>query len=712
MLRPSTAHAGAGNKSLSITRTRAWVDDSKSNSLLGLSAASEKGPMKSDTRDRQRHAYDRDDHPHDYKSHGYSGDYKEIGQRARFGNGQPGPTGSLRMEQHKDNQSGSSMAAMNYHSSELEPLSTSLGAKRGPKTPRVEDGEQKVPAIRRPPSASLRQPVCPKLSNGVERETRTQFKLAEEEMPERKSYGWEESNGSGIEDKDENFSDEEFLEISMGRTDGATRSVGGRTTTGLRSEHASNFEVSNPRVAYDRRDIQASTSNSQPRDSTASRTAEDRHGSSFDSGDGGVAGKGTVTGVGRGGGHPIQELENDFFDDDEDGEVDIDSGTEDFIQSHKMSTGHVRAGTRPASTSLCRPHERGLSRDALPPRNLGRPTSASIASIQERRQQEKVLRPASAAPARTGLPIAARTEQDSCPSAVGRAASDSKPVVGRALDYPSSGQADRASLRPASGAVVRPASASITRAGASRPPSSTVHARPASASIIRPASRDARQNDVVGVTAGNFHREEIDILDILSDNSDYESDIGIKTEAVTTGKSNRRAERPQDIQRAAKTHNQDLENKRAGLLAKIELGLGHSDYESDDGAQGGVAGIDNRKNERSAPREDSADRQHQAFEQTNNRMYHRQEVDRQVVGEQAASKERPKRPSDSKSKRPPSRASRPDSQASQTMSQRPKDLLDQMDCESNYAGANCRPLLDDMSGTLKWLEDGLTARSD
>ena len=70
----------------------------------------------------------------------------------------------------------------------------------------LENGDQRVPAIRRPASASLRQPVRTNLGNGVERESlATQLRRVDEEQDkkqESKTYAWEESNGLDIDDDD------------------------------------------------------------------------------------------------------------------------------------------------------------------------------------------------------------------------------------------------------------------------------------------------------------------------------------------------------------------------------------------------------------------------------------------------------------------------------------------------------------------------------
>lgn len=253
--------------------------------------------------------------------------------------------------------------------------------------------------------------------------------------------------------------------------------------------------------------------------------------------------------------------------------------------------------------------------------------------------------------------------------------------------------------------------------------------------------------------ARNMHREEREILDILSDHSEYESDLELQAEAMAMRSpphntnqrrqqnssmaadpsrsrntydkpdtSSRRPQRPQDGQRCARPDDRGLDARRAELLAKTDIGLDHSDYESEDGAAGRGGRAADRN---SAAREDSRDR-YPALEQLNARINDQQYDDRQVVGQQVqrhTDSKRPQRPSDNK--RAPNRSSRPSD------SQRPsrggrKDLRDvtglsddgefeayeRNDDATGANSLNSRHKLDDMSGTLKWLEDGLSTRND
>lgn len=777
--RPSTAHTGAGSRSLS--RTRAWVDESGNDSTLGISV-SDKGPLKSSVRDRSSRVAvaNMDDYAQDCKRNGPSDHYRELGMGSRGINGRRRPASALGIIDHQTN------THNNLHAPELlEPLSASMGgsmgAKRGPRTPRLDDGEQKVPAIRRPASASLRQPVRTNLGNGIERENlATQLKRVDEEQEkqpekkqENKAYAWEELNGLDIDD-DEDFLDDQFQDPGPSNRRVTYERPEGQESTSRSSSRPRDASASRPRdvLASRPRDVSAS------RDMDSSATLTDERGHAGIRGDWDGGGKGVNENGNRHGRQMrLGLLDDDLLDDDcEDGEVDVDSGTEEFIQDSKTSAGHVRDATRPASASLSRPRE-AISRDGLAPRNTGRPASASIAVIQERRQRDsqrdsdRAKRPASAAPGRstsdttsdTGAayqsPHQSRQTLSDRDQGISQNASDSKPGVGRALDYPMPGISDnRASLRPASASAARPASASVarpmsamsasvTRPGPARPATSSVHARPASASMARPISRDARQDEI----ARNMHREERELLDILSDHSEYESDLELQAEAMAMRSpprntdqrrpqnsslaadrsrntfdmpdtSNRRPQRPQDGHRSVRPDDRGLDARRAELLAKTEIGLDHSDYESEDGAAGRGGGTDARDNRNSAAREDSRDR-YPALQQLNARINDRQYDDRQVVGLQA------QRPSDSKqaqrpsdSKRAPTRST---SQSRPSDSQRPsrggrKDvrgvvgLSDHNEYESNDDGAdgNSRPMLDEMSGTLKWLEDGLTSRND
>ena len=139
--RPSTAHPGAsGGRSLS--RTRAWVDESRNENVSLLSSMSDKGPLRSDIRDRSRHPQDdrsekgplrsdvrdRSRHAQDRDGVVEASKLSEVGSRGM--NGRQRPASAL----------GSVAHAMGSRTGirELEPLGGSLGVKRGPKTPRGE----------------------------------------------------------------------------------------------------------------------------------------------------------------------------------------------------------------------------------------------------------------------------------------------------------------------------------------------------------------------------------------------------------------------------------------------------------------------------------------------------------------------------------------------------------------------------------------------
>lgn len=283
-------------------------------------------------------------------------------------------------------------------------------------------------------------------------------------------------------------------------------------------------------------------------------------------------------------------------------------------------------------------------------------------------------------------------------------------------------------------------------------------------------SRDVREDEV----ARNNQREEREILDILSDHSDYESDLELQAEAMKLSIScrntnqhqrphnssmaanrsqnkysaedtrNNRSEESDDHpvqvvqrpQRRVRSDERGLDSKRAQLLAQTEIGMDHSDYESEDAAGGG--GADRYGG---APREHSRDR-HPALEHVNARTNDGQgdDLTRQVVGHQGAAAQRPsdggrpQRPSDSgrpqrpsDTNRAPARpsdsktSSRPAGSSAQVASAQvafPARHLGQQAHDSEYESNDevdrQQLQLDrhDMSATLKWLEDGLSVRND
>jgi len=586
----------------------------------------------------------------------------------------------------------------------------------------LENGDQRVPAIRRPASASLRQPVRTNLGNGVERESlATQLRRVDEEQDkkqESKTYAWEESNGLDIDDDD-------FLDDSI-----------------------YDQGPSNRRVAYERSAGQASGSTSRPRASSASRDSDRRYADTGgirdqDVGFGGTGRSNYVETIKNNRGvsrkHVAACEDDDLLDDYEDGEVDIDSGTEDIIQDRRMSDrrmgiGAAQAANRPTSASQSRP-SRDRKLDGLAARSSVRPASASIAAIHERRQM--AARPASAAPSRS-------VSDSSNNFHSSRQGSHSSAGVGRALDYPVSNNAERKSLRPASASVARPASASLARPGSARMVTHHSYARPASASILRSGAKDLRHDDI----ARSNHREEREILDILSDHSEYESDLELKAEvmAMNSGSNepnqrntvknefvsakpprNKHAaenvpshhQRPSDAQRSVRSGDQDLESRRAQLLAKTEIGLDHSEYESDDPVDTQVGRSDPRDTRAQLPPREASRDKYPALEQINARITDRQYEERQVVGggtkrpERPSDSGRPQRPSDRS--RAPTRSSRPaDSNAGRRDLRDAVTLSDHSEYESNdeELTEKDRPHLEGMSGTLKWLEDGLTIRDD
>ena len=717
--RPSTAHLGAGSKSLS--RTREWVDDDRNGNASFLSVVSEKGPMRSNGGDRQlpsQMIHDRQMYSHqDQRKDGHADEHKDLG--ARRMNGRQRPASALGIVEHR------SASSHNNYGSELGPFGGSMGGKLGPKTPRQEQSNHKVPSIRRPPSASLRQPVRAKLGSGIERENLvTQLKRVHEEkekIQEKKSYAWEESNGLDIDDDEEDLLDQQ----------------------------SQNQGPSNRRVTYERPADEGATHVARPldrpREFPASRIRENLHEFSNCSGRGGDGTfGGSDSGNGMRGGHGGMQsgpLEDDLIDIYKDSEQDddVDDGIDEKVQESRMGTRRAQLSTRPVSASLSRPQE-GIAIDRV----SCRPASASITVIQERRQRQNSQRPASAAAARSAYDHqgVARTASDThhlLGREIARSISDSQNVVGRTLDDSLPAKAERSSLRPASASLARPASASVARPGSARPASSNVFAR-------EPLSSTTSRLDEI---ARNNHREEREILDILSDHSEYESDLELEAEAMKLSipsrntnhnqrpqnssidansfqnkhgaedMATRRPERLQDVQRAVRSGHQGLDSKRAELLAQTDIGMDHSDYESEDAACGGVSG-DNRSS--GAEREDRLPVLEQINARINDRQYDERQVighsaERQVIGhsaERPSNSGRPQRPSDNKSasarQLDSQRLSRPGVSSAAAPARR--DLRqavavpDHSEYESNDDGEG----LDDMSGTLKWLEDGLTVR--
>jgi len=643
------------------------VDDDRNGDNSIMSAVFEGRPPKSGARNRLRGA-----------QHEADGDAEENGR----------VTQAMKIRQRPASALG--MSGGNSHSSqETGPGQPdgSMGAKRGPVTPRLEEGNQKVAAIRRPPSASLREPVRANLGACDERESlETKLKRVdeEEEQKQSKSYAWEEGDESAIDEDQEDFLDDDL------RGDG----------------------LAYRRVTYGRPDREGSASGARPRDLSPPRVAEGLRAGSAQN----VVGGARI--FPNGGGRAVQlaPLDDDLLD--EDYEVDdVDSGTEAIIQNSQQGAMYARDSARPSSATLTR----YLPRAETTSRHLERPASASFAVIHERRQTDKAKRPSSAAPvhaAQNGKHV------------VARAASDSNRRPGHMLDGPAR-ESERAKLRPASASFTRPASASLTRPGSTRPMTAS-NARPASANVTRPASRDPRQDEI----ACNNQREEREILDIVSDHSEYESDLEL--EAETRALSHASLHRPQNHSANVRPRDQGLEAKRVELLAKTELGLDHSLYESDENADSrGVLELEARS---SAPRIDSRER-YPTLEEINARVNDRQYQERQVVHKTAGS-QRPQRPSDSgraqrpsndgRSQRPPdngrapSRPSRPsDSRRSTRESSSvpsfapPGHLQEEMlspsgsEYESDDGKPNGKRVPpNDMSGTLKWLEDGLTTRRD
>ena len=711
--RPSTAHLGAGSKSLS--RTRAWVDDDKNGNASFLSAVSEKGPMRSNGGDRQlpsQMIHDRQMYSHqDQRRDGHADEHKDLG--ARRMNGRQRPASALGIVEHR---SASSHSNYGPELAELGPFGGSMGGKLGPKTPRQEQSNHKVPSIRRPPSASLRQPVRAKFGNGIERDNLvTQLKRVHEEkekVQEKKSYKWEESNGFDIDDDEEDLVDQQ----------------------------SQNQGLSNSRVTYERPANEGATHVARPLDRPkefpASRIHENLHELSNCSGRGGDGTfGGSDSGNGIRGGHggiQLGPLDDDLIDIYKDSEQDddVDDGIDEKVQENRMGTRRAQLSTRPVSASLSRPQE-SIATDRV----SCRPAPASIAVIQERRQRPNSQRPASAAAARSAYDHqgVASTTSDThhlVGREIARSTSDSMNLFDRALVYSLPAKAERSSLRPASASLARPASASVARPGSARPASSNVFAR-------EPLSSTTSRLDEI---ARNNHREEREILDILSDHSEYESDLELEAEVMKLSipsrntnhnqrpqnssiaansfqnkhgaedMANRRPERLQDVQRAVRSGHQGLDSKRAELLAQTDIGMDHSDYESEDAAGGGVSG-DNRSSV--AHREDRLP----VLEQINTRINDRQYDERQVIGhsaERPSNSGRPQRPSDNKSasarQLDSQRLSRPGVSSAAAPARRDLRqavaLPDHSEYESNDDGEG----LDDMSGTLKWLEDGLTVR--
>jgi hypothetical protein len=557
----------------------------------------------------------------------------------------------------------------------------------------------------------MRQPVRTHLGNGIERGSlATQMNRVEEEKEkkqESKMYAWEELNGLDIDDDD-------FLDDSI-----------------------HDQGPPNRRVSYERAAGQAGRSTSRPR-ALALRDGDRDVGfgglDRFKSGDPNDSNR-------RGIHEQMGALEDDdLLDDYEDGEVDVDSGTEEIIQDRKMSIqdrkmsgGAARAVNRPTSASQSRPLNDVQSIGSAA-RSSVRPASASVAVIQERRQL--AARPASAAPSRS----VSDGNSNFHPS---RQGSHGSAGADRTCDYPVPDNVDRKSSRPATASVARPASASQARPG-SIVVTPSHYARPASASISRPGAKDLRQDDI----ARSNHREEREILDILSDHSEYESDLELEAEVMAMNRGSREPnrrnplkpdsmsakpprnkqgaenmvihrERQRDAQTPLRSGDQDLQSKRAQLLAKTEIGLDHSEYESDDAADTRGGSMDPRDARAQLPPREASRDKYPALEQINARIVDRQYEERQVVG---GAMKRPQRPSDggrpqrpSDRSRAPNRSSRPpDTNTGLQDHREAVTVWDHSEYESNddLQRDTYRPHLEDMSGTLKWLEDGLATRND
>ena len=636
--RPSTSYQAATSKSLS--RARAWVDDERNGDSSIVSAVFERG--KGDMRDRSREEQRHQD--------GYSEDGGHVPGAART---RQRPASALGALDYRSGKGHSCRAATGVVQSEGR-----MGAKRGPVTPRLEEGDQKGSAIRRPASASLREPVRANLKASEERES-LEKKLRrvdeEEEHKQSKSYAWEEGNESGSDDDEQELIDDD----------------------------PQDSRNSNRRIAYGQPDRELGRSGTRPRDVSPQRAADrlradNAHNGRSDSS--GTSYSSSGISFQNGGGLQLPSLDDDMLDNlelEEGGEDDVDSGTEALMQIRQQGAKSV---VRPASATLARPSD-SRQRGAPASRPSQRPASASFAVIHERRARDQAKRPSSAAPVHA-------VPQNKY--AVARAASDSShpSAAGQMLDCPVIAS-DRAKLRPASASFTRPASASFTRHGSARPrTASTV--RPASANIVRPTSQDLPQDEM----ARSSQREEREILDILSDHSDYESDLELEAETRALNKHSN-LHRPQNNRASVRSRDQGLEVKRAQLLAKTELGLDHSLYESDD--------------------------EHQD----------RQLVQGTLIGD------RPKRPSDSGRTQRPSDKTRADKARAPAQPLRPSDRsirqpsrpssvalpgrlheevvspsCSEYESDHHANAQEGKPLLDDMSGTLKWLEDGLTTRQD
>jgi len=401
----------------------------------------------------------------------------------------------------------------------------------------------------------------------------------------------------------------------------------------------------------------------------------------------------------------IAPLDDDFLDslDLEEGEEDdVDSGTEAFMRVRQQGASNARA-VRPASANLTRQSD-SRQRGAPASRPSERPASASFAVIHERRERDRAKRPSSAAP----LHSAPQHKY-----AVARAASDSneRSAAGRMPNGPVVAS-ERANLRPASASFTRPASASVTRPGSARPMTAS-KIRPASANIARQTSQDLQKDEM----ARSYQVEEREILDILSDHSDYESDLELEAETRALNKQ-------PSLHRSQNASG--LEAKRAQLLARTEIGLDHSLYESDENAD--TRGVKEREVKSSAPLGESRDR-YPTLEEITARVNDHQYQGRQLVQEMS-SRQRPQRPSDgSRAQRPsdkaraPSLPVRPSDKSARSTNRRSsfappgrlhEEVPSQSDSEyeSDHVNPQDKPLSDDMSGTLKWLEDGLTTRQD
>ena len=590
--RPTTAFPGRWTRARDEDRTRAWVDaeNSKMPHLSG------KGPIRSNVRDRPtRIAQDRN----------------------TFVDGLPGGGHSSR--RIKDRRPISAMAAhtkmgdsglsFSIHGQELEDLHGGVTStkKKGPRTPRTDEIGDKIPAIRRPPSASLREPVRPNFGNGfsdiVKEPLASQLRRVDQdhirgnrelkaERPEGKPYHWEDTQDPEL-DGDEDCSDDQF-----------------------QSNHRITYERPGllPKALSHVRKLGGGVmgGESLSRLSSAASLSRDR----------------ADDGMKREQGTHWDLLDDDVLDEDVQCCEDVDSGTEEFMSSTRNQTGssigrnpgRERRAMRPSSASFPKPE--GI---AIMP--SGRPASASMAVIKAKDRID-------ALPARTG--------------------------------------SDSGLQRASSAKGLRPPPSNVPRPNTANPLGPVPSCRPGTAvSLSRPATaKQERRNDVLS-TASDDQREERELLDTLSDHSEYESDLNI-----TAG---------QETRPGRSYHG--LEAKRSELLGKAEeMGLDHSNYESDDGDLAAAEFADIIKT-------DDADRNAEGQVDT---------VGGQGLSERPlASAGRPQRPSDSKTRRPSDFRRSPPAQIHPGGSGG-EMFGERADYESNDDGTRVPDGA--MASTLKWLE--------